>query len=403
MDVARADIVIVGGGVAGLWTRAVLVRAGYSVILVESRALGSGQTVASQGILHRGVKYALSAEARDASHALASAQDEWRRCLGLADGPAPIDLRGVEVLSERMHLWATGLLEKATGVGAALAMRSEVRRLPRAQYPPAFREAPSAVAVWEVDELSVSAASLTGRLADAADGPILHTAVEGVTFGPADQHRQRVLIRNDEGSACEITASAVILAAGEGNERLLQSAGAQPRMQRRPLHMVLVDGAPGPLFAHLPRPGSDKPRLTITSSRTNRGWCWYIGGDLAETGVARTREEQVAFAQRELAETLPWMDLHAGRWTAFRIDRAEGETESGRRPDGPVARRSGRIIAVWPTKLALAPIAARLVTEEVARIGQPGPAPDIGSLARWPRPGVARAPWDWPELVWSEA
>lgn len=403
MNAARADVLIIGGGVAGLWARAALRRSGWSVILAEARTLGAGQTAASQGILHRGVKYALSADAREASNALAAAQDEWRRALGLLeDGPAPaIDLRGAEILSRRMHLWAAGFFEKATGVGASLAMRSEVRKLSRSEYPPAFREAPHAVSLWEVDELSVSASSLVERLSGAADGPVVHARAGKPEIASAGAQAMTVSLSGEGGRACDITASAVVLAAGEGNEGLLAGLGDPDIMQRRPLHMVMADGAPVPVFAHLPRPGSDKPRLTITSARTARGWCWYIGGDVAETGVARTREEQINFTKRELSETLGWIDLARARWSAFRIDRAEGSTEAGRRPDGPVIRRLGRVLAVWPTKLALAPIAARMVEEHLRELNVVPTGGTWENLAGWPCPSVAQPPWNDPELVWT--
>jgi len=47
------DIVIFGGGVAGLWLLNRLRREGYDVLLLESRTLGGGQTIASQGISPR--------------------------------------------------------------------------------------------------------------------------------------------------------------------------------------------------------------------------------------------------------------------------------------------------------------------------------------------------------------
>src|SRR5690606_16972953 len=51
------DVLIVGAGVAGLWLNARLRRQGFSTILVESSALGGGQSLKSQGIIHGGAKY----------------------------------------------------------------------------------------------------------------------------------------------------------------------------------------------------------------------------------------------------------------------------------------------------------------------------------------------------------
>ena len=56
----HSDIIIFGGGIAGLWLLGRLREAGYSALLLESRALGGVQTSASQGIVHGGTKYALT-------------------------------------------------------------------------------------------------------------------------------------------------------------------------------------------------------------------------------------------------------------------------------------------------------------------------------------------------------
>ena len=51
------DIMVFGGGIAGLWLGNTLSRAGYNVIVIESDKLGAGQTLASQGMIHGGQKY----------------------------------------------------------------------------------------------------------------------------------------------------------------------------------------------------------------------------------------------------------------------------------------------------------------------------------------------------------
>ncbi|MBT8429591.1 MAG: FAD-dependent oxidoreductase, partial [Gammaproteobacteria bacterium] len=56
----KLDIAIFGGGIAGLWTLARLRQAGYRVALFERLAIGGIQSIASQGIIHGGTKYALT-------------------------------------------------------------------------------------------------------------------------------------------------------------------------------------------------------------------------------------------------------------------------------------------------------------------------------------------------------
>ena len=64
-EIPTVDVLIVGAGCAGLFLLDSLVRKGISALLIESTALGYGQTTSSQGILHAGVKYSLDGLAGD--------------------------------------------------------------------------------------------------------------------------------------------------------------------------------------------------------------------------------------------------------------------------------------------------------------------------------------------------
>ena len=50
------DSLVVGGGIAGLWTLNLLEQQGRESLLLEAEHLGSGQTLASQGMVHGGLK-----------------------------------------------------------------------------------------------------------------------------------------------------------------------------------------------------------------------------------------------------------------------------------------------------------------------------------------------------------
>ena len=56
MNTQKVDFAIIGGGVTGLWLNALLARTGFSTVLIEKTALGVEQTLASQGMIHGGVK-----------------------------------------------------------------------------------------------------------------------------------------------------------------------------------------------------------------------------------------------------------------------------------------------------------------------------------------------------------
>ena len=192
-----------------------------------------------------------------------------------------------------------------------------------------------------------------------------------------------------------IRTQRIVLTAGAGNAELLSALGlAQPAMQKRPLHMVIVK-APTlkPLYAHCLGGGS-KPRITVTSHPAADGeWVWYLGGDLAEAGgVARDEASQIAAAKNELAELVPWIDLSAAKWATLRIDRAEPAQSALARPDNAFLAEQGRLLVGWPTKLALSPDFTDRVEAALIRDGiQPQPLPPLPEL---PRPAVTGPFWE---------
>jgi hypothetical protein len=132
---------------------------------------------------------------------------------------------------------------------------------------------------------------------------------------------------------------------------------------------------------------------------------WYVGGAIAEDGVKRSRAEQIGAARAELGRCVPWVDLSMAEWATLRVDRAEGLTPDGSRPDEPVVWCADEVICVWPTKLAFAPLAARRVAERLRADGVlpsgHAESPIGHALTDWPRPRVAELPWNDPEVVWS--
>jgi glycine/D-amino acid oxidase-like deaminating enzyme len=342
------------------------------------------------------VKYALGGRATEASRAVADVQSTWRACLRGERAP---DLRTVRIAAHHMHMWTAGAGSKLAAWGAKRALRSGVRKL--TERPPAFDGAPKSVAVYEVDESLIDPASLIAALADAARAPLIRART--LAIAPAIKPHDLTTIETDAG---RLEARRVILAAGAGNESLLTLAGIDPAplSQRRPLHMVVVRGAPFELWGHCLQV-SEVPRLTITTSHDAGDIVWYIGGGIAEDGVDRTDEAQIDAAKEELRACLPWADLTSTKggvkWGTLRVDRAEGKSPAGKRPDSVVIHNvqgeAGPVIAVWPTKLVLAPLAAQRIADLLASDDKlPAPAPVAA-----PSPPIALAPWESEGFRWS--
>lgn len=385
-DSLSTDVLIVGGGVAGLWLNARLRQHGYSTLLIDKGVLGGGQSVKSQGIIHGGTKYALSGALTGASEAIADMPRRWREAL---TGSGELDLCGVRLLSDAHYLWSPGSLTgNLTSFFASKAVRSRVDQVKGSELPPALQNPRFKGRVYRLSELVLDVPSLIQRLADlAGNGLLAADKVEPLREGG---ELTGLIV---DGRA--IRAQRIVLTAGAGNAELLNALGlAQPAMQKRPLHMVLVKAATlKPLYAHCLGGGS-KPRITVTSHPSADGqWIWYLGGDLAEAdGVARDEAAQIAVARKELAELVPWIDLSSASWATLRIDRAEPAQSALARPDNAFLADQGRLLVGWPTKLALSPDFADRVQAALTRDGiqpqQHSPLPDL------PRPAVTGPFWE---------
>ncbi|WP_415846185.1 NAD(P)/FAD-dependent oxidoreductase [Stutzerimonas zhaodongensis] len=380
------DILIVGGGVAGLWLNARMRRLGYSTVLVDKGVLGGGQSIKSQGIIHGGTKYALSGALTGASEAIADMPRRWREAL---EGNGELDLSGVRLLSDAHYLWSPGTLTgNLTSFFASKAVRSRVGQVKGNELPPALQDPRFKGKVYRLSELVLDVPSLIERLAELG-GPGL---LKAERVEPLRENGELTGLMVD---ARPINAQRIVLTAGAGNAELLNGLNlGQPAMQKRPLHMVIVK-APTlkPLYAHCLGGGS-KPRITVTSHPSADGeWVWYLGGDLAEaSGVARDEAAQITAAKKELAELVPWIDLTTAKWATLRIDRAEPAQSALARPDNAFLAEQGRLLVGWPTKLALSPDFADRVEAALTRDGI---APQSHQpLPELPRPAITGPFWE---------
>lgn len=371
------DVLVVGGGIAGLWILDRLLAAGFDAALIERQALGAGQTMAAQGIIHGGTKYAVESGGGKAAAAVAGMPAHWRSLLKGAASPA----FDPEALLADRHLLVTG------GIGMEIAARlvtANSRRLATKDWPALLASAPGSRRVIALDEPVVDVRSIVSSFAVRHASRIRR--VEAVAL-EQNENGASVTLRGPRGRPGRLRASLVIAAAGAGTAMLLPGA----RQQSRPLHMVMARNAPAALFAHWIS-GRGRPRLTLTSHARDNGHVWYCGGDLAERGIAQAPDDLVIRAKEELERALGPAAVSGLRYATYRIDRIEGAVRGGKRPDGPVLQPLGRALAVWPTKLALAPAAAADVLGWVRR--QIAPREGAGlALGDWPKADVASPPW----------
>ena len=373
-----------------------LVQRGYNVLLFEAEALGNAQSIASQGMIHGGIKYALSAALTDASEAIARMPDRWRSCL---QGNGEVDLTNVSVVARKYHMWSDGKLGKLSSFFASHALRGRVDVLAKADFPGIFQTPSFNGTVHALDDLVLDVNSLLSELSSSHQDKIIQGRVTSTQFD-ADGKLSAVQLKTGQ----SICANQFIFSAGAGNTTFsdaLRAAGHShaPATQLRPLHQAFVVHPDlQELHAHcITGIRSAEPRLTITShplssdaSQEDVGW--YIGGHLATAGVKRNTEAQITVTRQELATTLPWIDWSSASISTLRIDRAEPRQHFGTKPDEACAVRCGNATLCWPTKLSLVP---DLGDQVLNSIEPPGEASSLRNLvdSAENRVAVAEAPW----------
>src|SRR5579862_8949363 len=161
-NAASADVVIFGGGVAGLWLLNRLRQAGFSTILFESGALGGGQTTKSQGIIHGGMKYALQGVLTNDAKAMTDMPERWKNCLA---GKGEIDLTHVPILSSQHYLWSPNkFTSKLTGFLAGATLTSEVKSIAKQDYPVVFQNPQFRGEVFSLGEIVIDVPALVREL-----------------------------------------------------------------------------------------------------------------------------------------------------------------------------------------------------------------------------------------------
>lgn len=361
------DIVIFGGGVAGLWLLNRLRGEGYSAILFEQDGLGSGQTLASQGIIHGGLKYALGGVLTGASNTIASMPQRWRECLAGRDS---VDLRGVTLLCDEYYMWSqSSIRSKLKTFLGSKSLRGRVESVNKDDYPEFFSQATVNGALYKLPDFVIETESLVKTLSQGQEQNIFKLNSDAISFPSNHNGKLNSVVVETDNGPLTIDCQRLVFAAGKGNKQLIENANLQSvKTQLRPLNMIFVKGAKLPsIYVHcIGDSFSLTPKLTVTSHKDTTGQTvWYLGGEIAETGVGKSREEQLLAARQLLSQLFPWLDLSETTWECFAIDRAEPAVNSTYRPDDAYLIEENGVIVAWPTKLTLAPSLGDMVLKQL--------------------------------------
>lgn len=392
-DILKTDALIFGGGVAGLWMLNRLRNAGYQTWLFEQDRLGTGQSIASQGMIHGGIKYALGGKLTSATNSIADMPAHWKKCL---TGNGDVDLRGCNLLSENYYMWPrNSIRSRLNAFLGSKALEAKVNAVDKAHYPAFFKDQIPGP-LYKLQDIVLDVPSLLTTLSDTQANSIFKIDWEQASLKPDANGGIAYL---ELSSGVRIEAQQYIFTCGAGAESLMKQFGLGiTTMQRRPLRMVMVKHSNvHPLYVHCVSDQlSMTPEMTITSHLNGAGEpVWYLGGELAEHGASQTKEALIQTAKSKLDTMFPWCDFQDAQWDTLAIDRAEEKQPDGKRPDNISIASKNNLMVCWPTKLTLAPnLANQVLTQMQDKQISTGQNSATLPPANLERPLIAPTPWE---------
>lgn len=374
------DIVIIGAGIAGLWVFHSLKKRGYDVLLLENRSIGGGQSIASQGIIHSGLKYAFAGKLSPLARSISAMPDLWRQAF---NGKGDVDLTAARLNAPSQQLLIpAGLMRGLLTLVTKRALGNGVRDIPASLWSDSLMNSGFMGTLIHMDEPVVDVPSVIRALAEPYASSIrkIDDGIDIQTFLKRHHINPKRIIYTAAGSNHAIA------------EQYAQNKGL--KTQSRPLLMGMLKPAPFTLYAHLVGT-SDKPVASITTHIMKDGTpIWYIGGQVAEREKHIPQDELIRAIRFALKKYMPLVDLANVEWSSLPIDRFEGNsTTEGWLPDTPTIHETDNALYCWPTKLAFAPLLAQGILQrlEGADITPSGHQTDWGFLEHAP---YSHAPWD---------
>ncbi|MAF98590.1 MAG: hypothetical protein CMH26_08155 [Micavibrio sp.] len=381
----KADIVIFGAGIAGLWLFHRLKAEGYNALLLESHAIGGGQSIASQGIIHSGLKYAFAGKINKLAQSISAMPDLWRDAL---NGKGNVNLSAAKMNASSQYLLIPGgLMAGLVKLVTKNALGNNVHEVHKNEWPEEIKQSGFKGTVVFMDEPVLDVPSVIRALAAPYKDSIRLIDTPNDPYGFLARHN--------------ITADEIIFTAAGGNHEIANAHkhGEGLQTQKRPLLMGMMRGAPYPLYAHLVG-NSDKPVATITTHKAHDGeLIWYLGGGAAERDKEANPDEVYKAVRKGFAKYLPALDLSQVQWATLPIDRVEGKSSiDGWMPDTPTIHSSGAVHYCWPTKLTFAPLLTDRLLERI-QVKPSAVQSDWSFLEEAP---YAQAPWDEVE-TWTDS
>ncbi len=379
---AEIDIVIFGAGIAGLWTFHHLKKLGYNVLLLERESIGGEQSIASQGIIHSGLKFSLAGKVSNLAKSISKMPDIWRNAL---NGMGDVDLSDAQINAESQQLLIPkGAFGNLTNLVAQKALGNQAHSVSHDEWSKEIKNSGFNGSIIFMDEPVLDIPSVIHALAKPYKDCIKKIAAEQAT--------QPFIFLKEH----NITAKRIIFTCADSNHIIAKGNSHDNGLetQRRPLLQGMLKPAPFPLYAHLVGK-TDKPLVSITTHKTSSGeLVWYLGGRAAERKKDDDPNHVYEDALKAFNKYLPNVDFSDVEWSTLPIDRIEGKSRTdGWMPDTPTIHYTDEALYCWPTKLTFAPMLSQMILEDLEKLDIT-PSGETSDFSFLPEVNYGQTPWD---------
>ena len=376
------DIAIFGAGIAGLWAFNRLKSLGYDVLLLEKDSIGCGQTIASQGIIHSGLKFSLTGKVNKLAQSISKMPDLWRDAL---NGIGDVDLSKAKMSAESQHLLIPqGFFGGLTALVAQKALGKHVHTVAEKDWPEDLKQSGFKGTLVFMGEPVLDIPSVLHALAD----PYIDCIKK---ISEKDAAEPLKFLENNN-----IIPKKIIFTGAARNHEIAKHYVGDKGLetQKRPLVQGMIKNAPFPLWGHLVGK-TDKPVASITTHITKDGaLIWYLGGGVAERMKDANPQDVYDDAIKAFKDYLPNADISNIEWSTLPIDRVEGKSKTDSwMPDTPTIHHTDHALYCWPTKLTFAPLLSDMILDDLKK-HDITPSDTTGDFSHFKQAGFAQAPWD---------
>jgi len=386
LETIEVDVVVIGGGIQGLWLLGDLIKAGYNAILLERMQPGFGQTGHSHVFLHQGHIYAgmLRENPNDTYNRITYVQQAnniWRQELHAGR------LKGLQTITSTFYIAFSDadrgeMFEELCRRGSLTC--NEPKAIP-AEFGPLTKRLYQADGMCLDSNLLLNKLLLSGNLTDRVG------LCEIISANSNSAGGVHLVGRRDKNNTLEIDAGAVVLSAGSGNEHVqglfgLDASTNGSKQQTVKTFMLVVREINQPLP---PTTGMhpDFDGLFVVSRKDSAGRTVWLIGDkqrklVAVPGDITAFDPISWFRNTRLALDKLHPKLMKSpddyQWGIYEASKAEPWTQVGRSAAGKFPGRYHfkrvpglPVWLAWPTLLTFAPLVARLIAQELTTVVKP--------------------------------